>query len=139
MNPWDSLPNGKRIDEVLEFTKHNLGAAWMASRYVGWDTERITAWADARHAAWRAAFDGGRRVVWELTKDVIRNVVWDPLLDKIRDTTGDAVSALIAYDYAGELYDADLDVVELAAHAGDPAAVLMLPMLRVMRHTKEKS
>lgn len=142
MNPWDSLPNGKRINEVLEFARNKLDSgnllatsnARTATQARAW----IAAWSAARGAtqarAWSAAWSAARGAAWSAARDAARSAARDAAWDLVWN----AVPALVAYDYAGELYDAELDVVELAAHAEDPAAVLMLPMLKVMKHTKEK-
>lgn len=94
MNAWDSLPNGKHIDAVLEFFRTHPYSAWAATRDAAWDAAR----AAARAATW------------------------------------DATAALVAWDSAGDLFAADLSVVELAAHGGDHAAILLLPLKRVMEH-----
>jgi len=133
MNPWDDLPNGKRIDEVLEFVREGNGVVHIASRYEAWDMEKILAWADARDAVFNAVRDSLEDIAGGALLLAVEAAVRDPQLDVVRGAVWDAASALLAFDYAGELYDAELDVVELAAHAGDPAAVLLLPMLKVMK------
>jgi len=122
MNPWDSLPNGKRIDEVLEFARDNPAL-------VGGSQLRYEKWGSQWHEVWRMAFDDAWITVQY--KNIIAS--WSGVLHTQQELARDAICALLAYDYAGELYDAELDVVELAAHAGDPAAVLLLPMLKVMK------
>jgi len=131
MTPWDTLPNAKRIDGVLEFVRNNPNAPWDAAR----DAARDAAW----NAAWNAAWDAARDAARVAARDAARDAAWVAARDAARDAAWVAVTALVAFDYAGELYDADISVVELAAHAGDPAAILILPLLRVMYHTKDKA
>jgi hypothetical protein len=122
MNPWDSLPNGKKIGEVLEFARDNPAL-------VGGSQLRYEIWGSQWHEVWRMAFDDA----WITVRNTELAATWGVLYSTQQELTRDAICALLAYDYAGELYDAELDVVELAAHAGDPAAVLLLPMLKVMK------
>jgi hypothetical protein len=122
MNPWDNLPNGKRIGEVLEF-------AWNNPALVGGSQARFGIWGSQWHEVWRMAFDDA----WITVRNTELAATWDVLYNTQQELARDAICALLAYDYAGELYDAELDVVGLAAHAEDPAAVLLLPMLKVMK------
>ena len=126
MNSWDDLPNGKKIDEVLEFVRCNPNAPWDATQDEPLDLARTTARDAAGLTAWDAA--GAAAGVAVRGEAGVEAAI----------VAQDAALALADYDYAGELYDAELDVVELAAHAGDPAAVLLLPMLKIIKHTKEK-
>lgn len=122
MNPWDDLPNGKRIDEVLEFARNNPAL-------VGGSQLRQSVWGPQWHEVWSVAF----RAAWGVVQKSATTVAWSAVLHTQQELGRDAICALLTYDYAGELYDADLSVVEMAAHAGDPAAVLMIPMLKVMK------
>ena len=81
-----------------------------------------------------------KRIDWVLA-DVKRNPKkWAAAWDAARDTAWGAVwgacTALIAWDYAGDLLSMEPDAVRLLASAGDPAAVLMLPAV-IVKHSKE--
>jgi len=149
MNPWDDLPNGKRIDEVLEFVRDNPDADWDAVWPIVWGNSCIKKWV----VAGREAYQADRFFVLSKINDALtlatNRTVLETLWSALRvvcgkqkhivvpvsawDVSASACRALVTYDYAGELYDAELDVVELAAHAGDTAAMLLLPMLKAMK------
>lgn len=129
MNSWDDLPNGKKIDEVLEFAQNNPAL-------VGGSQARYEIWGPQWHEVWYAAFNAAWSAIQDTELALRRTTfagAWGAVLQTQQELARDAVCALIVFDYAGELYDAELDVVELAAHAGDPAAVLLLPMLKIMK------
>lgn len=134
MNAWDSLPNGKHIDAVLEFFRTHPYSA----RDAAWDAARDA----TRGAAWGAAWDAVRAAAWDAAWDAVRDAAWDAAWHAAWDATRDAAwgaardatAALVAWDSAGDLFAADLSVVELAAHGGDHAAILLLPLKRVMEH-----
>jgi hypothetical protein len=129
MNAWDSLPNGKHIDTVLKFVRTHPKAARDAARDAAWDAAQSAARDAARDAAWDAAQSAAR--------DAARDAAGDAARDAARDAVRDATVALISWDYAGDLFTADISVVELAAHGGDPAAFLLLPLKRVMESQHE--
>jgi len=138
MNPWDDLPNGKRIDEVLEFARDNPNAGGLMAAIEARNAMRSS----GIYSDWYAAWD----VVRDTARVTSRDDEWTGVLRAISRMTGatsqsvarDAVTALVVFDHAGDLYDADISVVEMAVHARDPAATLMLGLLKVMKHTKEK-
>jgi hypothetical protein len=124
MNAWDSLPNGKNINIVLDFVRNHPNAARGAAR----DAARGAAWGEARGAAWGEA----RGEAWDAARGAARDAAWDAAWGAAWGAARYAISALVAWDYAGDLFTADLSVVELAAHGGDPAATLLLPLKRVI-------
>jgi len=125
------LPNAPHIDRVLAHAKNHpkkWGAAWDAAR----DAARDAAWDAALAAARDGARDGARdaaRAAWTLA--------WANARDAVRvdalNAAWSALSALTAWDDASVFLDQDPDVLRMAAAAGNPAAVLLLPAAIAMQ------
>ncbi len=108
---WAHLPNAVHIDRVLVHVKAHPDK---------WDLAREA----ARHATW----DAVRVAVWDAAWVAVRGVA--------RVSTRDAIAALIAFDYAGELFSLPRFVVRAMADKGDHAAVLLYPAMLAMREDK---
>jgi len=122
MNDWSNLPNARHIDAILLHVRNHpkkWAAAWTAARdaarVAAQDAVRDAARATARDAAWGAA----RATVRVAAQDAVRGAacvaVWD------------ACVALIAWDNAGELMDADMDLMKFLVEVQDPRAMLLMP------------
>jgi len=122
MNDWSNLPNARHIDAILLHVRNHpkkWAAAWTAARdaarVAAQDAVRDAARATARDAAWGAA----RATVRVAAQDAVRGAacvaVWD------------ACVALIAWDDAGELMDADMDLMKFLVEVQDPRAMLLMP------------
>jgi len=126
------LPNAPHIDRVLAHVKNHpekwdaalaaaLAATWVAARGAALDAAgdaardaaRDDALAAAGGAAWDAARAADQYVPWVAARGV--------------------VAALVAWDDAPMFLDQDPDVLRMAAAAGNPAAVLLLPAVIAMR------
>ena len=139
MNTWDDLPNAKHIDWVLADVKRNpqkWAAAWVAARdaalAAAWAAARVAARGAGRGAAWAAGRGAAWVAAWDAASGAARGPVWGP----VWDAAWGACTALIAWDYAGDILSMEPDAVRLLASAGDPAAVLMLPAV-IVKHNKE--
>jgi len=118
MNDWSNLPNARHIDAILLHVR-NHPKKWAAAR----DAARDAAWA----AAWAAAWDAA----WDAVRGAVRATAWDAVQATARDAAcvavWDACVALIAWDDAGELLDADMDLMKFLVEVQDPRAVLLIP------------
>ena len=125
MNDWSNLPNARHIDAImLHMLNHpkKWGAARGAARGAAWDAARSAAWGATRGATRNAAWDA--RVATRGAATVAaRAAVWDAA----RDAAWGACLALIAWDDAGELLDADMDLMKFLVEVQDPRAVLLMP------------
>ena len=137
VRPWRNLPNARHIDAImLHMLNHpkKWAAAWGAAR----GAARGAAWGAARGAAWDAARDAARGAARGATRNAAwgarvatrgaatvaaRAAVWDAA----RDAAWGAYLALIAWDDAGELLDADMDLMKFLVEVQDPRAVLLMP------------
>jgi len=117
------LPNAPHIDRILAHAKNHpkkWDVAWDAARGVARGAALIAAWDVARDAARDAARSG----VWDAAQAAGRDVAWV--------AARGALAALTAWDDASVLLDQDPDVLRMAAAAGNPAAVLLLPAVIAM-------
>jgi len=129
MNDWSNLPNARHIDAImLHMLNHpkKWAAAWGAAR----GAARGAAWGAARGAAWDAARGAARGAAWGArvatrgaATVAARAAVWDAA----RDAAWGACLALIAWDDAGELMDADMGLMKFLVEVQDPRAVLLMP------------
>jgi hypothetical protein len=118
------LPNAPHIDRVLAHAKNHpekwddaysaalpvaRGAALHAARGAALHAARIDAW----DAAWAAAWDAARGAAWDAARG--------------------AAAALVAWDDASMFLDQDPAVLRMAAAAGNPTAILLLPAAIAMR------
>lgn len=119
--PWSDLPNADHISRVLHHSNQHP-ERWRAARDAAWDAARDAVSSEA----WDAAGDAAR--------DAVSGEVWDAAWDAAGDAAGDAVAALIAFDYCGEFLSRSPD--DLRAHyrlINDPAAVLLLPAVIALK------
>ena len=123
MNTWDNLPNAKHIDWVLADVKRNP-QKWAEA----YDTARDA----ARDAARGAALDAA----WDAARDAARDAALDAVWGRVWIAAWGACTALIAWDYAGDVLRMEPDAVRLLVSAGDHAAVLMLSAV-IVKHSKE--
>jgi len=118
---WAHLPNAAHIDRIVAHAKEHPGK---------WDA------AKDRGAALNAARGAARHEVWGAAVDA----AWDAAVDAVhfasRDAAWDAIAALIAFDYAGELFSLPRFVVRAMADKGDHAAVLLYPAMLAMGEDK---
>ena len=124
---WAHLPNAKHIDAVLANVKTNPDK---------WDAARDAAGGAARGAAWDAAWDAARGAARDAAWDAARGAAWDAARGAARDAARDAawgaVSALIAWDDAADVFLMPADAVKLLKECGDPRAILMYPAVLAM-------
>lgn len=151
MNAWDELPNAAHIDEVIAIAKRAgtldvaREAAWDAAREAARDAARDAAREATREAtrdaARDAAWDAAREAAWDVAREAAWTAAWDTDWDAAWKAAWkaarEALIALVAWDYAGDLFKADLAVVEMVAHSDDPAAILMLPIKQLMEKNGE--
>ena len=117
-NAWDSLPNAKHIDRVIESIKTHSDE-WTAAR----DMTRDAAW----NAVWIAAWVAVRFAA----QDAARYAAWNAVCD--------VTCALVAYDDCAWMLDMEYD--KLRAYAiltENPAAILLLPAVKAFELIKEK-
>jgi hypothetical protein len=119
MNAWDKLPNAKHINWVLSSVKTNPEAweaaydvawyaAWYAARTATYNTARTAAWTTAWYAARSAAYDAAWSAAWS------------------------AITALIAFDHCEKYLNMTPDELMIWWKlSGDPACVLLMPMIKV--------
>ena len=137
---WAHLPNAAHIDEVLASLKahpEKWTAAWGAARYAAWDAAWDAAWGAAWDAAWDAAlgaalgaardaaWDAARDAVLDATRDATRDAVLDATRDATRDAAWGAITALIAYDDAGQFMKLPVEQLK-AMHRLDPHPMYLL-------------
>ena len=109
---WAHLPNAAHIDEVLASLKahpEKWSVAWYAARNA------------ARNAAWNAAWDAA----WDAARDAVQGAVLDATLDATRDAAWGAITALIAYDDAGQFMKLPVEQLK-AMHRLDPHPMYLL-------------
>ena len=98
---WAHLPNAALIDEVLTSLKahpEKWVAARSAAQNAAWNAARDAARNAARDAVWNAARDA----VWNAARDAVWNAAWGVTRDVVWGAADDVISALIAYDDAGQ-------------------------------------
>jgi len=148
MSEWNDLPNADLIDWVIGDVAVNhsdwdaaySAAGVAAAQKVYGDAAYSAAGVAAAQkaygdAAWRAACDAAQKVygdaVWRAARDAAWDAAWEAARDASYNATWDAAGlatyALVAYDHAGNLFDIPVEQVQVLAHLGQPAAVLMLP------------
>jgi hypothetical protein len=118
MNEWSDLPNAALIDWVISD---------VAVNHSDWDD----AYSAAGDAAYGAAWGVARTVVVAAARNAVRYAARYASYSAAWEAAGNACLALIAYDRAGKLFDIPVEQVEVIAHLGQPAAILMLPACRV--------
>jgi hypothetical protein len=138
MSEWSHLPNARHIDWVIADVRDNpddWSSASSADAFAFRNTDRNTArkaaaWVASRNAAWIAV----QRAAWDAAR---------PSPDRLPGPLGaysaalQACLALIAYDYAGALFDRPVEQVRVQAYLGQPAAILMLPACRIKEKRRE--
>jgi hypothetical protein len=127
MSKWSHLPNAKYIDRIIADAKANP-TAWAAG-WVAYDAAWDAAWSVARESVYAAA----RGAVRDAALDAAWSVARDAAVTSVRD----AVLALVAWDYAGDLMDLPADQVKVLAILGDQAAILLYPAIAIMETTQE--
>ena len=126
MSAWSHLPNAKYIDRIIAHAKANP-TAWAA-----WRVAYDAAYEAAYEAAWRVAYDAARaayEAAWRVAQDAARGAA--------RGAPWDALLALVAWDYAGDLMDLPAEQVKVLAILGDQAAILMYTAIAAMETTQE--
>jgi len=131
MSEWSHLANAKYIDRIIAHAKANptawaawrvaYDAAYEAAYEAAWVAAQLDSMATARDAAWVAAW----RVAQDAARGATRGAPWDALL------------ALVAWDYAGDLMDLPAEQVKILAILGDQAAILMYSAIEAMETTQE--
>jgi len=126
---WAHLPNARHIDWVLADGKvrpQAWGDAW-AALTAFWNAD----WGAARGAARTAFWNTDRKADRNAARDAVWSAFWDADLDASLDAAQhaawDALTALVAWDHAGDLFA--MTAQQLRAHiklSEDPAAVLLL-------------
>ena len=86
--------------------------------------DRIIAHAKANPTAWAAW-----RVTYDAAQDAARGAA--------RGAPWDALLALVAWDYAGDLMDLPAEQVKVLAILGDQSAILMYTAIAAMETTQE--
>ena len=114
---WSHLPNARHIDAILLHVRKHP-EKWIAARNAAWGAAWVAARNATRNAAWdaRVATRGAATVAAKDTAEgVARAAAWGACL------------ALIAWDDAGELLNADMDLMKFLVEVQDPRAVLLMP------------
>ena len=73
---------------------------------------------------------------WDVARDAARDAALDAVWGRVWIAAWGACTALIAWDYAGDILSMEPAAVRLLASAGDHAAVLMLSAV-IVKHNKE--
>lgn len=120
---WAHLPNVEQIDRVLAHLKAHP-ERWSTARSAAWDMVSDVAWSAARNVAWNTADDAARSAA----RDALVNTIWNTSWPTIRD----AVLALATYNDCAHYLDLPPGAVRVAASAGIPAAILLLPAVIAM-------
>ena len=113
---WSHLPNAFFIDEVLASLKahpERWGAAWDAT----WDVARRA----ARDVTWGTVWDA----TWDVPWDAAWDVPWDAAQDAARNAARSTITALIAYDDAGQFMKLPVEQLK-AMHKLDPHPMYLL-------------
>ena len=119
---WSNLPNARHIDAILLHVRKHPGK-WDAAWEAAWEAAREAAW-DAACGAMRAA---AREAAWDAAKDTAWDAAWDATRGAACVAAWGACLALIAWDDAGELMDADMGLMKFLVEVQDPRAVLLIP------------
>jgi hypothetical protein len=118
-NVWDSLPNAKHIDFVLEHIKQNTDK-WNTATTAA---ERNIEWIDAWDVSRVEINNKGRESKWYKCAKKLLMITAAPGWASLDNT----LNALFAYDDCAHLLYSDPKEVELLAKLGAPAAILLLP------------
>jgi hypothetical protein len=122
MNKWDTLPNAKHIDFVIESVK-KYPDEWVVARDATWYAALDAAWDAAYYAAWGEALNEALDAVWDAAYYAAR----------------DAILALVAYDDCEQYLDMSYDeLLFMAKLTQIPATILLLPYAKAMELVKEK-
>jgi hypothetical protein len=120
------IPNMALIEAVVERLRRVIGSVperldpvWAANC----SPHRFEARNEARHVM-RA---NNRLDTCEALSSELLEYIFPTMGSGARIMANDLVRALTAWDDAAQLFEQDLDVLRIAAAAGNPAAVLMLP------------
>jgi hypothetical protein len=130
MSAWSHLANAKHIDRIIAHVKANSGA-WAIWAYDAYDAAYEAAYEASRDAAQDAARGAARGAAWRVAYEALRDAAWI--------TVRDALLALVAWDYAGDLMDLPADQVKVLAILGDQAAILLYPAIRAIETTQESA
>jgi hypothetical protein len=141
---WATLPNAALIDKVMtslqtEPQKWSAAwhaaqdAAWHAAQDAAWHAARDAAWHAARDAAWHAAQDAAWHAAQDAARDAARGAAWHAAWHTARDAARDAVwsaargalTALVAYDDAGQFLKTSPDLL-VVMHRLDPHPMYLL-------------
>jgi len=119
VRPWRNLPNARHIDAILLHISNHPGK-WD----VAWDEVLTAVRGAARGAAQAAARGASRGAAWE--------AAWGAVWQRVAQTETQAAAwcacaALVAWDDAGELMDADMGLMKFLVEVQDPRAVLLIP------------
>ena len=140
---WSNLPNARHIDAILLHVRKHPGkwdAAWEAAWEAAREAAREAAWDAAcgamRAAAREAAWDAAKDTAWDAAWDATRGAAWDAARGAACVAVWDACVALIAWDDAGELMDADMDLMKFLVGVQDPRAVLLMPARIAMQEER---
>lgn len=139
MNAWSQLPNAQLIDWVIESVK-DTPDVWA----VTYDAERdapaharaarVVAQDAARSVAWNAAHIAAMEAALTATWSACCAATWGAAYSAAKGS----VLALIAYDDSARYLDMTAEQLKIWARLSDePAAVLLLPYLRVLERIKE--
>jgi hypothetical protein len=147
MSRWSHLPNAKYIDRIIDHVTANpkawdaavrdaavRDAAYNAAVYAVRDAAYNAAY---NAAAVYAARDAVRDAAWIAVRDAVRDAAWIAVRDAAWITVRDALLALVAWDYAGDLMDSPAEQVKVLAILGDQAALLMYTAIAAMETTQE--
>lgn len=124
---WAHLPNAVHIDRVLVHVKAHPDK---------WDLAREAASVATRDSTLYAALYAARHATWDAVRVAVWDAAWVAVRGVARISTRDAIAALIAFDYAGELFSLPRFVVRAMADKGDHAAVLLYPAMLAMGEEK---
>jgi len=120
------IPNMALIEAVVERLRRVIGPVPQRLDKVWADTcnpHRFKARDESRHVM-RA---NNRQDAFESLSSELLDPILPMLGSGARIIVTDLVRTLVVWDDAAQLFEQDLDVLRIAAAAGNPAAVLMLP------------
>jgi hypothetical protein len=142
MNVWDSLPNAKHIDCVIESVKKHPDEwheAWYAAYGAAWDVARVATYDVARDALRNSARDAVWYAAWYAAWDATYDVARDALRNSARDAVWDSILALVAYDDCEKYLDMSYNELLFIAKLTEiPATILLLPYTKAMVLIREK-
>ena len=135
---WAHLPNAEQIDRVLAHVKihpERWNAVGGVIRDAAWNAAWGAAWGAVRDAAWNAAWNAAWGAAWGAVRGAVRDAVWGAAWNAAWNAAWGAILALIAYDDCAHYLNLTPGAVRVAASAGVPAAILLLPAVIAMEKT----